>query len=269
MMSYASGSPVSLWGTADGQTWQRKHLYSLGTAYTVYGSFNHLDLYDDGTTLYIPNPNQSSSFNPASNTGVGGIGSCMGWSTTDMVTFTPIKNGGAAASGQGSRALVKFNGLYLAVSLTISSSLESYGYSTDGLNWTLGDISIKPGTSTSDATQRANIRNLYGFGKFVYANGRIYAFYDKGGATSTSNYYYYSTDGITWTEGSMPGFNTSSNAYNYVVYRNGIFLVAGSTSTATAGQPGMRLSTDGINWTTVNQYAGATTITNFSDVAAI
>ena len=71
------------------------------------------------------------------------------------------------------------------------------------------------------------------FGNSIIMNNIWYTFY-------SSNYYSYSTDGINWTQGTLPGVNQS---YSIGCYSNGIYVVSSNSSNY------YMYSTDGINWT--------------------
>ena len=85
-------------------------------------------------------------------------------------------------------------------------------------NWTEGTIS---------STSRNWISVCYGNGKFVTV-------------AYNSNYFAYSTDGITWTEGTISGTNRK---WESVCYGNDKFVAVANNTIYFA------YSTDGINWT--------------------
>lgn len=107
------------------------------------------------------------------------------------------------------------NGIFVFI-----SDLGFIGYSEDGLNW-------NPVTSVSEGEYHI----AYGNGKFVAVNGN-------------SNLAFYSTDGTTWIQISMP---TNEYGWADICYGNGIFLATSVVNSTT-----IAYSTDGINWTTSN-----------------
>lgn len=115
------------------------------------------------------------------------------------------------------------NGKYVV--LAIGSS-NSYSYtSSDGVNWTKNTIA----TGTS-----------FNFDGIVFANGLFVSFFRTGTGVPK-----YSTDGITWSTGTLP---SASYVFNPTgpVYGNGVFVCGCTISTSSV--PSVIYSTDGINW---------------------
>ena len=111
------------------------------------------------------------------------------------------------------------NGKYVA----IASNTNIMAYSTDGINWTQGNM------PSSKAWQSV----CYGNGKYV-------------AVAYGSNIMAYSTDGISWTQGNMP----SSQYWTSVCYGNDKYVAVAWNYNI------MAYSTDGINWTQGNMPSG-------------
>lgn len=97
-----------------------------------------------------------------------------------------------------------------------------FAYSTDGINWTEGNI-------PSDCNKIYWASICYGDGRFIVVGWHI-------------NYYLYSTDGINWIKGTLP----SNQTWNDVCYGNGKYVIIAQNTTSFV------YSTDGINWTESN-----------------
>ena len=110
-------------------------------------------------------------------------------------------------------SMVYSNGKYVAL---INNDTNQYGYSTDGINWSMGTLPVFQFWNDI----------CYGDGKFICV----------GENNDTNNVYAYSTDGISWTKGTMP----SSQQWQAVCYGDGKFV---ATSTHICAY-----STDGITW---------------------
>jgi hypothetical protein len=248
-----------LWSTADGITWKRKRLLSKASGTLAAPGISVMTFSEDNGTFFIP-------FCTGINSGLAASGFeyCYGWSTTDGVTFTPIKTAGQTTSSYSAAVLTRINGVYLAYPLSVNAggwTQNNYIYSTDGLNWTtqtgLGDTNHTPLC-------------------FTYANGQVYSFAYRGSVSSAPSYYT-STDALTWTGIPFKSFGSSGAIYTYSVYKNGIFLLASNSgvnidTSATLATPnnGLRLSTDGSTWTSVNiQGAAANSTSAYTDLAAM
>jgi hypothetical protein len=256
-----------LWTTVDGITWNRKTLFAsvntdLGSAMAAGSNFSRFEFCEDGDTLIIPFSVRGST-NVAS-----GYSTCLGWTTTDGVTFNQIKNiSNTTATIAGCSYLSRVNGMYIAQGGSHNNTVQAannYIYSSDGINWTVGTYPGNAGTTSATANTR-----------IFYSNGQLYLFTGKG-TTAGPGYYYTSLDGITWTENSYKKFQTSNSAqYTYALYKNGIYLVTASlasgvdtTTDFSAPNNGFRLSVDGVNWTYVNTRAVGTTY-SYNDIAAM
>ena len=124
----------------------------------------------------------------------------------------------SASSSQAWQSVCYGNGKYVAVAGYTNPS-NKMAYSTDGINWTRGNIPSQEWRSV-----------CYGNDKYVAVAGSI----------NTTNIMAYSTDGISWTKGNMP----RSLKWNSVCYGNGKYVaVCGGSSTNI-----MAYSTDGISW---------------------
>ena len=97
-----------------------------------------------------------------------------------------------------------------------------FAYSSDGINWTEGNI-------PSDCNKIRWVSICYGNGRFIVVGWHI-------------NYYLYSTDGINWIKGTLP----SNQTWNDVCYGNGKYIIIAQNTTSFV------YSTDGINWTESN-----------------
>jgi hypothetical protein len=160
-----------------------------------------------------------------------GVGVNGGYVTSSNGT-TWASPGGAPFGTSNMRKVIHANGLWLACGL--SGALYS---SADGASWTLRSSSV-PGTPSLWGL-------AYGAGKYVLA---------AGGSTVNNCAIAYSTDGITWSNTSLPG---TLNGSLFAVYYNGSLFVAVGQDSSNA--PLLYTSTDGVNWTarTSNFPAGA------------
>ena len=190
---------------------------------------------------------------------LGGYGATTMAYSTDGISWT---QGNLPSSSQNWQSVCYGNGKYVATT-TGNSGGNIFAYSTNGINWTEGNM---PSERRWDSL-------CYGNGKFVaIAWAHIYndllAYLpdsefdllefkestvstssdtywtsvcygnDKFVAVSTTNTMAYSTDGISWTEGTMP----SSKYWASVCYGKDKFVAVSTTNT-------MAYSTDGISWT--------------------
>lgn len=262
----ANGSSFfDLWSTADGITWRRNRLMTVTTQALAVTTLQYLvNLYEDNGTLFIPFPCGYSGAIASA-----GQNWCYGWSTTDGTTFTQVRDTtvttGSAATFYGASILNRINGVYFVMPTTTGSTNwqnTTFRYSTDGLNWTTSTLNANAATSAPLT--------------FTYANGQVYSFAVKqsSGVGSTANYFI-SSDGLTWTMSEFKSFNTASGIMTHSVYKNGIFLLAGSTATGTdtnnstlsVSNNGLRVSVDGATWSSVNVQAAGTF--SYTDVAAM
>jgi hypothetical protein len=107
------------------------------------------------------------------------------------------------------------------------------GYSSDGIKWIKLETSISPFGGNYPVQAIA-----YGNGKFVAAGGSNVFNPSRIGKM------WYSSDGITWAEGS----SSSNIAASAIAYGDGTFIAVGnSTYSDSSGEA--RCSSDGINWT--------------------
>lgn len=255
---------LSLWSTADGVTWKQKILTQTAGTSTAMSAFSQGYGYslmtEDGNTLFIPFP--SSSGTATLLDAANGFTPCMGWSTTDGETFTPIRNSTTTTTVQGSTSITRFNGLYIAnntvyngTTYGVTGSQFQYIYSTDGVNWTAGDYSLS--SSGINSTIR-NISQYYAWNPPVYANGQLFLFANKTSSTTVSSglLYLTSMDGLVWDRvDNIKLFNTA-NCFTNVIYKNGVFLLSGrntisgvdTSTTVTNPNTGYRVSIDGVNW---------------------
>ena len=254
---------LSLWSTADGVTWKQKILtQTSGTStamLTFAGAYGNSLMTEDGNTLFIP---FSSSSGSASLLDVAnGFTPCMGWSTTDGETFTPIRNSTTTTTAQGSTSITRFNGLYIAnntiyngTTYGVNGTQYQYIYSTDGVNWTVGDYSL---TSSGVNTSFRSSTQYYAWNPPIYANGQLFSFASKPSTVNSGLglFYITSMDGLVWDRvDNIKTFN-SSNCLTNVIYKNGVFFLSGSntagtdnTSSVGNSNNGFRVSIDGVNW---------------------
>lgn len=254
---------VSIWSTADGVTWKQKILtQTAGTSVAMSSfaaTFGNVLMTEDGNTLFIPFPSSSgtSSLLDTAN----GFVPCMGWSTTDGETFTPIRNSTTTTTAQGSTSITRFNGLYIAnntiyngTSYGAGGTQYQYIYSTDGVNWTVGDYSL---SSSGTNTSLRSISQYYVWNPPVYANGQLFSFASKNSSTTTAGgmLYLTSMDGLVWDRvDNIKLFNTQICLTN-IIYKNGVFFLSGNntngtdnTSAVNIANSGYRVSIDGVNW---------------------
>ena len=145
--------------------------------------------------------------------------------------------GSAGSGGAGNTdnaSIVGWNG---TVAVGYNGNNGTMRYSTDGLNWSNGNIgSVFTGYSVTDIG--------WGQGKFIAGlNGKSNATY----------HYATSTDGINWSEG---GLIWASNAQAVNVYRiryNGDHWIAGGESRN--GTTNLARSTDGVTWSNVGSVS--------------
>lgn len=256
---------LDLWSTVDGITWKRKRLLSLSTATTLAlasGTYN-FNFSEDNGTLFIPQYVRNTSAVPTSGWG-------YGWSTTDGENFTQIKSAAQTTGCTSAAFLTRINGVYFAQVTELNGSTgttnpTNYQYSTDGLNWTIQSWGA-PRLGTSAYPQG-----------FIYVNGQVYVFASRSASTVQPGIIAVSSDGITWTEQNYKTFwgatNFSAGNINYL-FKNGVFLLASSQGTGadsstdmSLSNNGMRVSVDGVNWTTVNTVG--TGAKSYSDIAAM
>jgi hypothetical protein len=280
----------ALYSTVDGINWKRKVLFqevnsNNGVAFIPSTSQNRIELYDDNGTLFVPFAAgcvTTVTMNPGS-----GFVNCMGWSTTDGVTFTPIQNASQTSklTSKGAGIITRINGVYLAfntthnnttmvgsVSIGLSSNANpsystlwaNYLYSTDGLNWTIG-------TNTALATSNSN--QSQGLDCPISVNGQIYMLpaavspNSEGTDTVTQiSYILSTTDLLTWTSTAMKNdiaWSTTglgSPRFRKVIFKNGVLLYVPSSTSGVdtnagtnRGVNGFRVSVDGgTTWTVVN-----------------
>lgn len=250
---------LAMWTSVDGITWTQNILLNSTAASsnfttTISGSNGQYVQYSESDgALWINNPMM---------TNVQGYG-CYGWSTTDGVTYTPIKNvASSATTNQYSGALTRINGFYMCQN-NQNAGASQYTYSTDGLNWTLAPaISAINGSSVGAPLG------------FVYMNGTIYGACGQASGPNASAYSIISTDGISWTTTnaytSMAG---SGLVYALVLARNGTYIVTNTVvSNATSGsqQGTIRVSYDGTNFANVLLLgSNGTPTTSVNDIAGM
>ena len=156
--------------------------------------------------------NQSAVIVSGTGAGVGGTS----WSPQTSI----------AASGSGWEGVVYGNGLFVAVSASMSTS-GAIQTSPDGINWL-------PRTSTAASNSWSAI--TYGNGLFVIVSK----------STSTSGSIQTSTDGINW----LPQTSTvpsGTGGWLSVTYGSGLFVAVSNSTTASGA---VQTSPDGTNWTT-------------------
>ena len=179
--------------------------------------------------------------------------------STDGISWTE----GNMPSSQIWYSVCYGNGKYVAVAW----NSNTMAYSTDGISWTQGTMpsnlewySVCYGNNKFVAIagysnimayipdsefellkfkeSSVSASSIRGLQSICYGNGKFVAL--AGGAGSAQNTMAYSTDGISWAEGTMP----SSQRWYSVCYGNGKYVaVAGGPSNT------MAYSTDGISWT--------------------
>jgi hypothetical protein len=244
---------------------------------------------EDNGTLFIGcavglGSNTDNLLHPDFGTG----GPPLGFQSTDNGnTWTPVRRAGLANSvvlSAPNVSLTRVNGFYLAYGMNTNfgfgNGSATYAYSTDGSNWTQGDFSVGTGQTNSAITTLLNGTRPNGF---IYANGLIYV--SMAATAGTSPGYLpmlVSSDGISWTlrtniidfgRTTGTGANSGDWGRGDIIYRNGIFLLAhqggGSADVigANALSGGLRFSTNGSTWTTVNRFDNTATL--FLDAAMI
>ena len=119
----------------------------------------------------------------------------------------------------GSKASLLYTDDNIALSFNNTGASSSlYHYSTDGINWSEG--------------------NLPAFGRcsdVCYGNGKYVVLQQAGGT------YFYSTDAMKWTQGTIP---TTIEEWKYIAYANGMFVyIVNNTSSR------CYYSSDAITWT--------------------
>lgn len=257
LASHSGGNTLAAWSSADGVTWTKSIVATYTGAPSMVSSsyFTFFQWGEDGNTLFIPNT--------FAGTPVAGSTYGYGWSTTDGVTWTQVKNinqstNTAAAGVTNTRYLTRINGVYMTGVDNFNGNqgnMNSITTSTDGVNW----------TTTSMTTTVNNISGTAGNVAFtpkmpIYVNGTLFLICDtlKNFSTTVNNALT-STDGLSWTGVQVKlDNNQSSGTYGtYYLFRNGVLINAPQlgqgtdTSTALAnGFSGIRTSVDGgVTWT--------------------
>lgn len=242
LSSGSSSNSIILWSSPDGVTWTSNILATAASSGVSISPNSY-------TGQYSINISDGVMIIPAACTSQVAANSVMGWTTSDGVTFTPIKNGATANTVQQfSMSLTRINGLYLSMFNHVTlTNTATYQFSTDGLNWTSATLPNNPSGSSYP-------------NQFFYMNGLVYSFMQQ-----TSNLqpatFYYSSDAINWSVGVMQGSLPSSSASPVsIVAKNGL-LIAAPTKQSTSDQPntannnqsnGVRVSVDGMNFTSVS-----------------
>ena len=273
LASHSGGANLAAWSSADGVTWTKSIIANYSSTPSIGGRLNtYLQWGEDGNTLFLPN-----CFNGTPTTGTT---YCYGWSTTDGVTWTPVKNinqstNTAAAGLTSARYLTRINGVYMAGVDWYNGSQVNMNLittSTDGVNW----------TSSTMTTNQGNISGIQGSVGFnpkmpIYVNGTLFMFCDI-----FKNYYtgpeltLTSTDGVNWTGTQAKQSNTQTSGYfgMYYIFRNGLLIAipqngtgADTSATLTSSFSGARISVDGgANWV----YRNVGSVNNiFWDLAAM
>ncbi|HIU43859.1 MAG TPA: exo-alpha-sialidase [Candidatus Ventrousia excrementavium] len=119
------------------------------------------------------------------------------------------------------RGVVYGAGKYVMAGTT-SEDVQCFAYSSDGINW----AEITPSPFTVPVRAMAN-------------NGSIFVALSYVTAVGGSNIAYYSTDGLEWTQTTLP----SAGLWYDVAYGNGKFIAINKSNNTVA------YSTDGILWT--------------------
>jgi len=235
-------SKIGVFVSTDGVTWNYKSAL-IGTVTNNLSGGYYFTITEDNGTLFMNHPWTAGTQN-------------LGYMSTDAgETWTIMAD--IAGSTTRSGVLRRFNGLYL----TTIGTTTAYQYSTDGSNWTTGSFGTLDHQVIWD---------------FSYANGKLYAFFNKSTTAAAPQIYLTSVDGINWTTNTYKTFKSSSqnsaNSNVIPIYKNGIFIIGGSSGlgsddsdTTSVPSGGLRLSTNGTDWVTVNRYDD--TSTTFTDVA--
>ncbi len=193
---------------------------------------------------------------------INGAGSNVAAYSTDGITWTPTTLPSVAAW----ETVTFISGVFIALTSTFSGGGASNvgAYSTDGINWTgstlpfsdywsrpvlgngtivsVGVNSISDSVAYSTDTGKTwtasglpnpnMIDGPYNVSNAVFGNGVFVAYYQN------SYYVAYSTDGVTWNQGTTPASLTLGGAPFFL---NGLFIIG-------AGNGNFIYSTDGINW---------------------
>ena len=256
LASHAGAYNIAAWSSSDGVTWTKSSVASYTATPSTSSNLNtYLQWGEDGNTLFLPNV--------FSGTPVTGSTYVYGWSTTDGVIWTPVKNinqatNTSAAGVTSTRYLTRINGVYMAGVDNYNGNAQNMNTittSTDGVNW----------TASTMTTNVANISGTMGSVGLnpkmpIYVNGTLFMFCDifknyyTGPATILT-----STDGLSWTGTQAKQDNTQTNAYYgmYYLFRNGVLLAVPQlgqgtdASTALSNSfSGIRTSVDGgVTWT--------------------
>ena len=189
-------------------------LHPLGNGYVAYS------IYSNNMSDTTPTSKQSDTDTGSLEliTGVIKANPYLGYyKAVNGISFYGIEN-------DADEFLVPYRGLdgkFVVVNSTerINSGGNLAYSSTDGINWT---------ESTISSTSRSWSSVCYGNGKFVAVSSNY------------SNYFAYSTDGNSWTEGII----SDRNDYRSVCYGKGLFISVGQVFGKI-----FCFSTDGINWT--------------------
>lgn len=278
---------MRVWYSENGVDWFGRTLLSPTTAPSsnsnviINVTASGQTVTEDNGVLFLSaatGPSNPVGLHPTIGTG----GAPFGFQSTDNGnTWTPVRRAGLAQTvmlNNPAIILTRLNGIYMCsnygTNAGLGSAARNYIYSTDGSNWTLGDFSVGSGLTTTQTDQLFTRQRPNGY---IYANGLIYTSMAAAGAGGGGAFeYMVSADGINWTlRNTMIDFARATGAYGpengELVYQNGIFIQVheggGVVETITVGQysGGLRFSTNGSTWTTVNRFDNSTT--TFTDVS--
>jgi hypothetical protein len=208
----------------------KNFIYRAGSAYFTTGSNNSLYRSTDGATWSVvsgPTSVVSMAYN-GSNLYIA-ISATAIWTSADGISWTSRSVPGSPGTMVKAYQVAYGNGVFVLTGMYSTSTQEIWS-STDGITWTgrLGyNWSYQWDTLTHNGLTGAN--SLF-----------IVSYYTG---------YFYSTDGATWTSGSMP-----ANAYASISYANGVWVM---TAGGNFGSTHYYYSTNGTTWTAATLSVGA------------
>lgn len=263
--STMSQSFPGIWISDDCVTWTFKPAVTTWVRHVSDNDYVQWIVSEDNGTIFLNCPNNN------------GNGNYFGWMTSDNGnTWLALRQVGVSSTTLMTDYVARFNGLYMVMqNVTSTSSSGPYFYSTDGQNWVAGTMLTGQTGATGNFTQNVGYQ-------FLYANGRIITnTYRVGGSTSAYNLQT-SVDGINWLGSEVQAFsNNTVGASNnldsrlyfnrpVMAYKNGVYIIVhpmaenGSGSGLVQTRSGIRLSTNGTSWTTLDP--NSVTPTAYSDV---
>ena len=144
------------------------------------------------------------------------------------------------AANASFRGWYYFNGLWMVPDQGTTSRVFT---SNDGITWVARPLTLPASTKPS---------------KIIYGNGRLVMTLRNIGNASDINCVMTSVDGINWEPQTFETYGKPPQTYSLLghstpcVYSNGLFILGSTVTNPSTGTPGLRVSTDGVNWEVQN-----------------